>query len=36
MIHIIALVNKMEILGVEINGVTQVDMTLETMSDSFK
>ena len=36
MICIIRLFNKMEILGVEIDGETQVDMVLKTLLDSFK
>ena len=36
MICMIELFNEMEILGVEIDGETQVDMVLETLLDSFK
>ena len=36
MICMIRLFNEMEILGVEIDGETQIDMVLETLPDSFK
>ena len=36
MIHVTKLFNEMEILRVEIDGETKVNMILDTLSNSFK